>query len=107
VYKSASSRDKFGQSTEVNNWKGGRYNLFCDMKHCSSISHGFTEDSHQRSESQSPVFVPRFEDWTFQILKLISTLQIVTYGPPSSDGLTNFCYDSGIGFIFKPSLYYT
>jgi hypothetical protein len=79
MYNCASSRDKFGQSN-FNNWKSGRYHLFCDMKHCSSISPGFTENNHQRSELRSPVFVPRFKSWTFQILKLSSTLQIATYG---------------------------
>ena len=78
MYNCASSRDKFGQS-KVNNWKRGSYHLFCDMKYCFSISPVFTADNHQRSESRSPVFVPRFEAWTFQILKLISTPQIATY----------------------------
>lgn len=79
VYNCASSRDKFGQS-KVNNWKRGRYRLFYDMKHCSSISPGFTEDNHQSSESRSPVFVPRCVASTFQILKLSSTLKAATYG---------------------------
>jgi len=77
MYNCASSSDKFGQS-KVNNWKRGRYHLFCYMKHCSSISPGFTENNQQRSELRSPVFVPRFKAWAFQILKLSSTLQIVT-----------------------------
>lgn len=72
MYNCTSSRDKFGQS-KVNNWKGERYHLFCDMKHCSSISPVFIEDNHQRSESRSPVFVPNFEASAFQILKLSST----------------------------------
>jgi len=79
MYNCASSRDKFGHS-KVNNWKRGMYHLFCDMRHCSSSSPGFTEDNHQRCESRSPVSMPRFETWIFQILKLNSTLQIATYG---------------------------
>lgn len=79
MYNCASSREKFGHS-KVNNRKPGRHHLFCDMRHCSSISPRFTEDNHQRSESRSPVSVPRFEAWIFQMLKLSSTLQIATYG---------------------------
>jgi hypothetical protein len=106
MYNCASSRDNFGQS-KVNNWKRGWYHLFCDIKHCSSISPGFTEDNHQRSESRSPVSVLRFAAWTFKVLKLNSSLHIATYGLALFLLRQTDCYDNGIGFIFKPSLYYT